>query len=220
MKKLLIILSAAFLASGSTAFADDINFDQKHKDCLERIAKDADLAYEEALIWKGDGGGRRAQHCVAMALFALGHADQAAHKLDTLAASRQGGTPPMRSNYYVEAADLWLKAHKPHKAYDSATAGLDIVKGDTDLRIVRARAYAAMGRWDYAETDLSSALAFAPGEAKALRYRADARLRQDKLALAKADIDQALLVDGDNIDTLLVRGKIIEAQRLAALKPK
>ncbi len=223
MKKNFMISGAALCAAlwlpALPAQAQGTDFDKKHEDCLERIAKDADLAYEEAMIWQSQGGGRRARHCVAMTLFALGHADEAAHRLDALAKSTDGGTPAMRSNYYVEAADLWLKASEPRNAYDSASAGLKIVQGDVDLRIVRARAYAAMGRWDYAETDLSSALAFTPSEPRALRYRADARLRQDKLALAKIDIDNAMRVDGENIDTLLVRGKINEALRLAALKP-
>lgn len=196
-----------------------VSFDAKHKNCLEKIADDAETAFEDALIWQGDGGGRRARHCVAMALFALGHEEEAAFRLEKLAKAPDGGSPAMRAGYYAESADLWLKANTPHKAYDAATAGLKIAKSDTALRIVRARAYAAMGRWDYAETDLTSALAFEPQNAAALRYRADARLRQDKLDQALVDIKKSMRYNPDSIDTLVVRGKIIEAKRLRAFQP-
>jgi len=223
-KPIALALFAWALASsfGSTAWAQQagsvIDFDARHKQCLESIAVDAETAYEEAMIWQGDGGGRRARHCVAMALFALGHPEEAAFRLENLAKAPDGGTPAMRAGFYVESADLWLKADLPRKAYDAASAGLELAKSDADLRIVRARAYAAMDRWDYAETDLTSALAFHPKHARVLRYRADARLRQGKLVLAKQDVDSSLLIDGQDIDTLVVRGKINEAMRLAALK--
>lgn len=194
------------------------DFEARHLACLEKIADDAELAYEEAMIWQSQGGGRRARHCVAMTLFALGHADEAAFRLDKLAKSPDGGSPQMRAGYYVEAADMWINAELPRKAYDSATAGLKIVKSDVDLRIARARAYAAMGRWDYAEIDLTNALVYGPNDPRALRYRADARKRQNKLTLAKADIDKALIYDGQNVDALLVRGEINEAMRLAKLE--
>ncbi len=211
------MLTALPALAGEVNTTDD-DFDIRHEACLEKIADDAELAYEEAMIWQSDGGGRRARHCVAMTLFALGHPDEAAHRLDKLATSPDGGNAAMRAGFYVEAADMWLNADEPRNAYKSASEGLDIDKENVDLRIARARAYAALDRWDYAETDLSNALAFSPENARALRYRADARKRQNKLDLAKADIEKALIYDGTNIDTLLVRGEINEAIRLAALE--
>lgn len=210
------------MLSGLPGLADEVNmaepdFEVRHEACLEKIAEDAELAYEDAMIWQSQGGGRRARHCVAMTLFALGHADEAAFRLDKLAKSPDGGSPEMRAGYYVEAADMWMNAELPRKAYDSATAGLKIVKPDVDLRIARARANAAMGRWDYAEIDLTNALGYSPNNPRALRYRADARKRQNKLTMAKADIVRALIYDGQNVDALLVRGEIIEAMRLAKL---
>jgi tetratricopeptide (TPR) repeat protein len=196
------------------------NFDARHKQCLERIADDEELAYEEALIWQSQGGGRRARHCVAMALFALGHADEAAYRLEKLARAPDGGSPQMRVDFYAESADLWLKADLPHKAYFAATSGLKLSRSDADLRILRARAYAAMERWLDAKIDLSSVLAFEPDNAEALRYRADIYRRQGDLKAAMTDIERAIVLDGKNIDTLLVRGEINEALRLAELASK
>lgn len=221
MKTRIFITITLVFGIGLPAQADDVNtvdFDQKHKMCLERIAayngEDADTAYEEAMIWQSEGGGRRAKHCIAMALFALGHADEAAYRLEILAKTANSGNDAIRVSYYAESANLWLEAGNTHKAYEVATAGLAIDKGNVDLRIARARVYAALERWGDAEIDLSSVLVFSPDDPRALRYRADARRRQGKLTQAKADIDRALVYDGKNIDALLVRGQIIEAIRL------
>lgn len=207
------LFATAFIAAPAMAENLTAEFDQKHKDCLERIALDADLAFEDAMIWRGDGGGRRARHCEAMALFALGHEGEAARRLDALAASPDGGNNEMRANFYAEAGNFWLTANKPDKAFDSATAGLKLRKDNVDLRIIRARSYAKQGRYDYAEVDLTSALAFKPGHAGALRYRADARFQQGKLHDAKNDIEKSLTSDPNSVETALLRGHINEALR-------
>ena len=194
-------------------------FDQKHKTCLEQIAVDADLAFEDAMIWQSDGGGRRARHCVAMALFALGHKEEAAKRLDALAQSADAGNNAMRADFYAEAADFWLMANAPDSAYASATSGLDLKKDHTALRIARARAYALQGRYDHAEVDLTSALAFEPDHAGALRYRADARLKQGKRDDALADIERSLDLDPLSVETALLRGRIREAIREADEAP-
>ncbi|RKQ69788.1 hypothetical protein DES40_2597 [Litorimonas taeanensis] len=191
-------------------------FDEKHKTCLERIAENSDLAYEEAMIWRSEGGGRRAKHCEAMALFALGHADEAAHRLDQLAQASDGGSPEMRANFYLEASNFWLAAENSYKAYASAKAGLDIDETRTDLRIARARAYVMRERYEYAETDLTYALKFEPQNVAALRYRADARFRQNKFDAALKDIELALTLAPESVETALLRGRIKEARRGAS----
>jgi len=196
------------------ALAGTVDFNAKHKQCLESIADDADKAYEDAMIWQSEGGGRRARHCVAMALFALGHPGEAAFRLEKLAKAPDGGTPQMRADFYAEATGLWLEANEPRRAYDAASAGLEVARSDLDLRIARARAYGALGHWDYAVTDLTSALAFHPGNARAYRFRAEAYFKQNDLAAAQADIERSLAADGTNIDALLLRGKIKETQRI------
>lgn len=205
------------MANPHSAKAADLTaqFDARHKSCLEMIATNADNAYEEAMIWRGEGGGRRARHCEAMALFALGQKEEAAYRLHTLAGSLEGGNKTMRTDYYAEAANFWLLAGEVKEAYNSATAGLELAEDDVDLRIARARAYALLGRYNHAEIDLSSALVFEPDHAAALRYRADARREQGKLSEAKADIDRSLMIDPTSVETALVRGEINEAIRKA-----
>ncbi len=187
--------------------------DEQHKACLEKIAEDSDAAYEDAMIWRGDGGGRRARHCEAMALFALGHKEEAAHRLDQLGGMVGQLSPQMRKNYYLEAANFWLMASETQQAYESASKGLEIDKEDVGLRIARARVYALLDRYKDSETDLTSALVFEPDNVDALRYRADARHKLGKLDLAKIDIDRAMM-NTPSVETALIRGHIVEAIRL------
>jgi len=207
---------ALLCALSTPSFAADLTteFDARHKTCLESIADDAQQAYELALRWKDDGGGRRAKHCVAMALFALGHEAEAAYRLDALAAGADGGSEATRVKHYAEAANFWLTAKEADRAYASATAGLKIQYDHLDLRISRARAYALSERYDYAETDLTSVLSLNPKHSDALRYRADARFKQDNIEGARADIEAALDIDPTSVETALLRGQIREAIRL------
>ena len=209
----LTLISTPSLAADLTA-----EFEARHKSCLEEIAVDAQEAYELALRWEDEGGGRRAKHCVAMALYALGHEDEAAFRLDKLAAGADGGSNSTRVKHYAEAATFWLAVNEADKAYASASAGLKLEYDHLDLRIARARAYALSGRYDYAETDLTSVLTLDPAHSAALRYRADARFKQDKVAEAQKDVEAALNLDPTSVETALLRGQIREAVRLAALK--
>ena len=194
--------------------------DRRHEACLERIALDQELALEEAMIWRDQGGGRRARHCEAMALFALGYEGEAATRLDALAGGGDGGSTEHRVGFYTEAADLWIAAGNATRAYESATAGLELDERNADLRLARARAYALSGRPDYAETDLSTVLAYHPRHAEALRLRADARLRQSRLDGALVDVERSLQIDGTSVDTALLRGRIREAIRTRAPEPE
>ena len=218
-RSLLLSLPAFAICFASSSFAADLTeeFDAKHKECLERIAQDNQLAFEEAMIWQDEGGGRRAKHCVAMALYALGHEDEAANRLDSLAMASDGGAKLMRADFYAEAANFWLIDGQADRAYKSASDGLKLRKDHIDLRIARARAYAMLERYDFAETDLTSVLSFEPDHADALRYRADAKMKQGRLSEAKLDIERALRADPSKVETALLRGHINEAIRIEAL---
>lgn len=215
------LLTATLCGSfAMAAYADNLTaqFDARHEACIKAIASDADTAYENAMIWRDEGGGRRARHCEAMALFAVGHKEEAAFRLSKLAKSPDGGTVDMRADFYAESANFWLIANNPLEAYTAATSGLDLKETHLDLRISRARAYALLGRYDYAEIDLTSVISLDPNHAGALRYRADARRNQGKLDAAKIDIEKSLLANPTSVETAIVRGEINEAIRLKALK--
>lgn len=216
----LISLSFALSLMASAAFASDRTekLDKRHKACLEQIAVDQELALEDAMIWRDQGGGRRARHCEAMALFALGHEDEAAHRLDQLAAGADGGSDQMRLNFRLEAANFWLVASEADQARASALEGLAYQEDHAPLRISLARAEALAERFDAAEDELDKVLALEPDHAEALRYRADTRLRQGRLAGAKDDIEASLIADPESVETALLRGHINEAIRKSRLE--
>jgi tetratricopeptide (TPR) repeat protein len=211
-------LASVSVVSSTSAADLTPQLDARHKACLERIAVDQDIAYEEAMIWRDQGGGRRARHCEAMALFALGHESEAANRLDTLADSRDGGSKEMRLNFRAEAANFWLAAQDADKAFESATAGLKYDAENADLRIARARAHVMKGDLAQAETELTRVLLHHPKSAEALRYRADMRMREGRWVAAKTDIEAALNADPTSVETALLRGHINEAIRLADIE--
>ena len=149
----------------------------------------------------------------AMALFALGHEEEAAERLEALAA----GFPDtdaeylrLKVDYLSEAAQSWLQAADTDRAWKASSAALDLEPSDEGARITRARIYFALGRYADAETDLTSLLAFYPEHAQGLRYRADARLKLGKLESAMQDAEDSLALAPD-VDTALIRGHIREA---------
>ena len=192
----------------------DKTFDERHKLCLEAIASDPETAYESAMIWVGRGGGHRAKHCEAMALFAIGQTEEAGFRLDKLVAAfpENGGREidKMRMNYGTEAAQSWLQAGKLDRAWNSATRALEIEPAHAAARITRARTYFAMDRVDDAHTDLDSVLAFHPDHPQALRFRADARMRKGELDAALQDAELSLSIE-PTVETALIRGHIREA---------
>jgi len=214
-----MFLISVLLLSPLTAFANPVleagrDYDARHRACLTAIADDPETAYETAMTWVGRGGGYRAQHCEAMALFTLGHEKEAGFRLDKIVAAFPAQTDPdldrLKVNYATEAAQAWLQAEYPDRAYASATRALEIEPHHVEARITRARIYFALDRFDDAETDLTSALSYHPDHPEILRYRADARLRQDKLDEALADAELSLSIT-PSVDTALIRGHIREA---------
>ncbi|MEM7711958.1 MAG: hypothetical protein AAF264_14670, partial [Pseudomonadota bacterium] len=80
--------------------------------------------------------------------------------------------------------------------------------------IATARAHVMTGDLDAADTALGRVLTETSDHAEALRYRADLRLRQNRLVAAKADIEASLSADPTSVETALLRGRINEAVRL------
>jgi Tfp pilus assembly protein PilF len=84
-----------------------------------------------------------------------------------------------------------------------------------DLLLDRASAYILTEEWDKALSDLDLALANSPGFGPAHQLRAEVYLNKKSYDLAMRDVESAMAADPKNIDTLLVRGRVREAIRLA-----
>lgn len=190
-------------------------FDLRHEACLDRISDNPEAAYEDALTWQNEGGGFRAQHCIAMALFGLGRTELAAHRLERIARAPHSVTDRQKANYYFEAVGFWIVAESYNKALAAANAGLELRPEHVDLLLARARAFAGLKNYKAAQKDLNQTLSLAPHRADAYRYRADLNLKQNNYDAAMRDIEKSLALDDTQVETVLLRGDIREAMRKA-----
>jgi len=206
-------LAPTALAREAKAAPAPTAFDIRHEACLDKITDNPEAAYETALTWQNEGGGFRAQHCIAMALFGLGRTELAAHRLEHLGRSPHSVTDSQKADYYFEATGFWIIAEDYKKAKAAANAGLELRPEHIDLLIARARAKAGLKNYGAAKKDLDQALALAPHRADSYRYRADLHLKQNNYDAALRDVEKSFSLDDTQVETAVLRGDIREAMR-------
>ncbi|WP_240046544.1 tetratricopeptide repeat protein [Paracraurococcus ruber] len=179
----------------------------QYDECLGLLRNDADGALAFAETWDAAGGGEGAKHCAALALLALGEAEKAGERLETL--GRLSRAPSIaRAAVYAQAVQAWMLANQSGRAFAAATMGLTIAPGDLDLMLDRAVALGTLGRYQDALEDLDRVLATAPDRAEAWVFRAAALRRLDRVPLAAEAVDRALALAPENAEALLERGII------------
>ncbi|WP_291195227.1 hypothetical protein [Hyphomonas sp.] len=183
--------------------------------CVAKIETDPENAYEDGLAWSYEGNRPGARQCTALALIALGNYETGAERLESLATSTDGGSMEQRAIYLSQAGQAWIMAGAPEVAVVSFSDALTMAPGTVDLLLDRASAYILTEEWDTALSDLDLALANSPGFGPAHQLRAEVYLNKKSYDLAMRDVESAMAADPKNIDTLLVRGRVREAIRLA-----
>ena len=191
---------------------------ERYETCLQQIGVEADTAYEEALAWRHQGGGWPAEHCVFLALIALGEADAGATRLRAAAESAIAASDISRAIMFGQAGDGFLQAEDFMAARSAFERGLTFV--DSDSGLYRGVAEAALAQSDFAGAEAAASQAFgltgaATGQTEALRLRAESRLGLVRYEEALADVEAARVLSPDNIEILLLRGRIREAIRLS-----
>jgi len=184
--------------------------DIQYTRCIEAISADAETAYENALAWRHQGGGWPAEHCVSLALIALGHREAGALRLRE-AAETATASPSSRAIMYGQSGDGFLLAERYEEAITSFQAGLVLAPEDAGLHTGLAQARLKLDDYDRAEASASAALALSPELWPARQVRAEARLHNNNLSGAQRDIEAALLQEPENIELLLLRGDIRQA---------
>ncbi|MEO0466963.1 MAG: hypothetical protein AAF216_10495 [Pseudomonadota bacterium] len=208
---LAIMQSAPMTDAGKAVLAEE---QDRLSRCIETIETDPEAAYEDALAWLGNGGRPAARHCAALALIELGYPDEGAARLEDLANAPDGGDIETRAVYLAKAGNAWLVAGYPEAAITTLDNALKLRPGDRDLLIDRAAARLAIEQWDAAVGDLNEILVIAPGDPGALELRARALLELGRYTSALSDVSVARVTAPENIDLLVLRGEIREAQRL------
>jgi regulator of sirC expression with transglutaminase-like and TPR domain len=204
-----VVLAALAAAPAARADQFDAQRQQKYEDCMAQAQRVPADGYETALAWEGQGGGDPARHCAAVALIGLGKYQEAADKLESLAAGlADKKQPQLAAEAFAQAGQAWKMAGDTKRALDDAAAGLKLAPEDVDLLVDRAVAYATLGDFRSAIADLDKANTLAPKRADVLAYRASAWRLLDDLGKARADADAAVTLDPKNVEALLERGNI------------
>ncbi len=183
--------------------------------CVAKIEIDPENAYEDGLAWSFEGNRPGARQCTALALIALGNYENGAQRLQALATAPDAGTMEQRAVYLSQAGQAWMMAGAAEAAATSFSEALKLAPGTVELLMDRASAYILTEKWDEALSDLDFALASSPGFGPAHQLRAEVHLNKKRYDLALRDVQAAMEADPKNIDTLLVRGRVREAIRIA-----
>ncbi len=208
---MLAILAAASI---QVVVADGVA--DRHAQCLAGISQNAEVAYEDALAWRHQGGGWPSEHCVSLALIALDQPEYGAARLRAAAEGAISATDQSRAIMFGQAGDGFLLAGTHEQAYSAFRRGLDFAPGDAGLHRGAAQAALAQGDITSAEREATAALQSGPSPAErleSLRVRAEVYLQSGALDEAEADMSAARDLAPEDIDLLLLRGRINEARR-------
>jgi tetratricopeptide (TPR) repeat protein len=176
--------------------------------CMKLAKEDPAAARDLAEKWHDRGGAHPADHCLAVALIGLKQYKEGALRLEKLAQAMIHAPAELRAEVLGQAAQGWLLAGDPARAYAADGAALGLRPDDPDLLVDRAEAAGSAGWLDKAIVDLDRVLKTNPDRVDALIYRASAYRAQAHLDPALADINKALTLSPDSVPALLERGNI------------
>ncbi|MEM5516162.1 hypothetical protein WNY37_04325 [Henriciella sp. AS95] len=212
----LLAIAIGILPMSQSAVTDIKGAEQvRLNECIRLTEEDPEAAFEESLAWLGEGGRPAARYCNALAIIAMGNYKEGAARLEELANAPDAGGLEDRAVYLAQSGNAWLTAGYPEAALVTLDNAVKIAQDDPEIRVDRASAKLMLERWEPALDDLDFALEKIPNNLSALQLRSRTHLELDNLDQAEADLNRALLIDGKNIETLVLRGDIREAKRLA-----
>ena len=96
-----------------------------HDRCVTYVRSNPKAGLERARLWKDQGGGFAADHCIAMALFQLKDYSAAAKLFESLATAMLGMPADQRAQALDQAGLAWLDAHEPARAKAAFDGALD-----------------------------------------------------------------------------------------------
>lgn len=202
-----ILALAAILMSTLPAQAAEAA-EPSYEDCTALIEANAAKALAYARDWTAHGGGAAALHCEALALSALGEADEAAAAFSHLAEGMTGAPAAARAEVHAQAGNAWALAANLTKAEEALGEAIALAPSEPSYRIGRARVRALAGQWEGVRADASEALAESPSSVEALTLRALALRNLGYPKAAVADAERAVSIAPHNLEALLERGRV------------
>ncbi|MFH1805860.1 MAG: tetratricopeptide repeat protein [Pseudomonadota bacterium] len=202
-----IVLMGILATAPALAQNTDMADSDQYKACLKLAQLQPEDGFESAIAWRDMGGGEPALHCVAVALITLGKYEEAATRLDKLAAESTSEAD-IRAGLLAQAGQAWMMAGNLQFAWRDQSRALDLVQADPRLWIDRAMVLGMAGEYWESIDDLNKAIDLDPDNVEALIYRGTAWRLLESYDLAKTDIDRALVLDPGHNQALLERGNL------------
>lgn len=188
-------------------YAYQVHEAKKYVACMNLADKKPSDAFEQALEWKGLGGGAPAEHCAAKALIGMKQYADAAKRLEKLGNDTHLKVA-LRARLMEQAAQAWLLDNKPARSEAAANAALKLQPDTVEFLIDRAQAKAALHDYKGAIQDLTAAAKKQPERADIYTFRASAHRLLGQIRQARADIVHALNLDPAYPDALLELGNL------------
>lgn len=201
----IFIVVAAVAGGAGAATAADADSRRQYDACMALARDKPEQGFDRAIAWRGLGGGDAAEHCAAAALIGLGQYADAATRLEALAAKSKQ-SPEIKAGLLAHAARAWMLGGKSQRAEGVLTAALNLTPDDAALLVDRAEAKAGQKNYQGAADDLTEAIRRDDRRADAYVFRATAYRFLDRLELAGADIEKALVLEPTHLEGLLERG--------------
>jgi tetratricopeptide (TPR) repeat protein len=180
----------------------------RHERCIAQVHDNPNEGLERAQLWRIEGGGWAADHCIAMAYYELKDFHRAAQRFEQLAAEMKDASAVQHAGALDQAGQSWLAADEPARAKPDFDAALALQANDPDLLIDRAEALAAQQQYQPAIKDLDRAIQLAPSRADAYIYRGSAYRSLSNLDRALDDVEHGLKLQPSSALGLLERGNI------------
>lgn len=199
--------AAIALAALSPVAAQTQALSDSYEACMRLARQEPAKGLSFARAWHKENGDTGARHCAGTALAGLGKFAEAAAELESLAWALPTTAPDrVRAQILAQAGRAWLDAGKLEQSNALLTTAVDLAPNDPEIRIDRAVAHAAAGRYQDAVIDLSAALIADRESVDALVLRANAYRQSGRLEPARADIERALAIAPGHAEGLLERG--------------
>jgi tetratricopeptide (TPR) repeat protein len=176
--------------------------------CMKLAQDDPPAGRKLAQNWQQRSGGHPAEHCFAVSLIGLKQYKDGAARLESLAQGMVRAPAALRAEVLGQAAQAWLLAGDPARAYAADGMALGLLPDDPELLVDRAAAAGLAGWFDKAIADLDRVLQANPNRLDALIYRASANRALGRLDPALADVEAALKLAPGSAPALLERGNI------------
>lgn len=199
---------AQTLAQAQAPGLPDASPARKYADCMSLARSQPRKAIGIAAQWERDGGEDGARHCAAVALLNSGEYEEAARRIETIAATTRRSGKSLIAELLAQAGQAWLIAGKTTEALSAQTRAIKLAGPQTELLIDRAITLASVGEYWEAIDDLNAVLDKDARRVDALILRATAWRKLKNIDLAVDDIARAVTLAPANTDALLERGNI------------